>query len=113
MVKFYRVVWSLLDFSLATKYGVFHEKGPKIWLYKMGSCGAVFRNKINSFRKSANNPRAQKKMICFFKKLNFVPSLSFSVIWAQKLVDTFQNDYEFLDFKKGWPWGCLHFCERN
>ena len=71
----------------------------------MGSCGAVSWNKINSFRKSANNPRAQKKMICFFKKLNFVPSLSFSVIWAQKLVDTFQNDYEFLDFKKGWALG--------
>ena len=47
----------------------------------MGSCGAVFWNKINSFRKSANNPTAQKKMIYFSKKLNFVPSLK-NIPWA-------------------------------
>ena len=53
------------DFSI---YGVFHEKGAKFWIYKMGSCGVVFWNKINSFGKSANNPR--RKWFVFWK--NFI-----------------------------------------
>ena len=67
---FWGVYSSLPDWKRLKKiaYGVFHEKGAKFWKYKMDSCGVVFWNKINSFGESANNPKAQKKMICFFEK---------------------------------------------
>ena len=77
-------------------YGVFHEKGAKFWIYKMGSCGVVFWNKINSFGKSANNPKAQKKMICFLKKLNFVPSWNFRKTSTWYKIKFFQKTNHFL-----------------